>query len=147
MHKNLILLITLNFKSRLSLTVKTCLLDIGSCHFLYCHYLYCSNQVFSFSVSNQVKSKIFLFLLWSPIAWHSLACTFFAIVIVICTFFTSPFFTFFYISRRKYWFRTNFRFPVVDGNVCVSVCLSVWQNFCGKCSSRTNEQNFMKLYI
>ena len=25
------------------------------------------------------------------------------------------FFTFFYISRRKYWFRANFRFPVFDG--------------------------------
>ena len=24
-------------------------------------------------------------------------------------------FTFFYISRRKYWFRANFRFPVFDG--------------------------------
>ena len=23
--------------------------------------------------------------------------------------------TFFYISRRKYWFRANFRFPVFDG--------------------------------
>ena len=25
------------------------------------------------------------------------------------------FFTFFYISRRKFWFRANFRFPVFDG--------------------------------
>ena len=25
------------------------------------------------------------------------------------------FITFFYISRRKYWFRANFRFPVFDG--------------------------------
>ena len=25
------------------------------------------------------------------------------------------FFTFFYINRRKYWFRANFRFPVFDG--------------------------------
>ena len=24
-------------------------------------------------------------------------------------------FTFFYINRRKYWFRANFRFPVFDG--------------------------------
>ena len=24
-------------------------------------------------------------------------------------------FTFFYVSRRKYWFRANFRFPVFDG--------------------------------
>ena len=24
-------------------------------------------------------------------------------------------FTFFYISRRKYWFRANFRFPFFDG--------------------------------
>ena len=71
-------------------------------------------------------------------------------------------FTFFYISRRKYWFRANFRFPVFDGFtrfgmswtrfdyfwkmcVCVSVC--VWQKFCGKCRSRTYARNFMKLYI
>ena len=25
------------------------------------------------------------------------------------------FFTYFYVSRRKYWFRANFRFPVFDG--------------------------------
>ena len=87
-------------------------------------------------------------------------------------------FTFFYISRKKYWFRANFRFLVFDGfthfrmswtrfdyfwkmSVCLSVCLCVcvsvclyvcvsvcvWQKFCGKCSSRTNEQNFMKLCI
>ena len=80
-------------------------------------------------------------------------------------------FTFFYINRRKYWFRANFRFPISDfwwiytfwdvkseqdftvsGKclsvylyLCVSVC--VWQKFCDKCSSRTNEENFMKFYI
>ena len=78
----------------------------------------------------------------------------------------SFFITFFHISRRKYWFRANFRFLIFDGftrfgmswtrfdyfwkmGVCLSVCVSVcaWQKFCGKCSSRTNKQNFMKLYI
>ena len=71
-------------------------------------------------------------------------------------------FTFFCINGRKYWFRENFWLPVFDGfrsfemswtridyfwkmSVCVSVC--VWQKFCGKCSSRTNQQNFIKFYI
>ena len=33
--------------------------------------------------------------------------------------------------------------------VCLCLCMSVcvWQKFCGKCSSRTNAQNFMKFYI
>ena len=33
--------------------------------------------------------------------------------------------------------------------VCLSVRVSVcmWQKFCGKCSWRTNRQNFMKFYI
>ena len=84
------------------------------------------------------------------------------------------YFTFFYINRRKHWFRQNFRFPVFDGfirfgiswsrfdyfwkmSVCLSVrlslCLSIGvsvcmrQKFCGKCSLRTNAQNFRKLYI
>ena len=52
------------------------------------------------------------------------------------------FLTFFYIDRRKYWFRANFRFPVFDRftrfgmswtrfdyfwkmSVCLSVCVSV----------------------
>ena len=33
-----------------------------------------------------------------------------------CVIYDSPLlFTFFYVSRRKYWFRANFRFPVFDG--------------------------------
>ena len=56
--------------------------------------------------------------------------------------FLLAFFTFFYVSRRKYWFRANFRFPVLDGftrfgmswtrfdyfwkmSVCLCVCVSV----------------------
>ena len=70
--------------------------------------------------------------------------------------------TFFYLNRRKYWFRANFRFPVFDGFVrfgiswtrldyfwkmsaCLSMC--VWQNLFRKCSSRTNQQNLMKFCI
>ena len=66
--------------------------------------------------------------------------------------------TFFCINRRKYWFQENFRHLVFDRFTCfgmswtrfeffwkMSVC--VWQKFCGKCSSRTNAQNFMKFYI
>ena len=58
--------------------------------------------------------------------------------------------TFFYVSRRKYWFRAKFRFPVFDGftrfgiswtrfnyfwkmSVCLSVCLHVCdKNFVAK---------------
>ena len=71
-------------------------------------------------------------------------------------------FTFFYINRRKYWFHENIRFSVFDAftrlgiswiwfqcfwkiSVCLCVCL--WQNICGKCSSRTNQQNLMKYYV
>ena len=77
-------------------------------------------------------------------------------------------FIFFYINRRKYCFRVNFLLPVFDGftrfgmswawfncfwktyfclhvSVCGTVC--AWQKFCGKCSSRTNQQNLMKLYL
>ena len=72
------------------------------------------------------------------------------------------FFTFFWVNRRKYWFRKNFRLPFFDGFACfgmswtqfdyfwkMSVCLSVcmWQKFCGKCSLRTNALNLMKFYI
>ena len=54
------------------------------------------------------------------------------------------FFTFFYISRRKNWFRTNFRFPVFDGftlfemswtrfdyfwKMSVCLCACVWPKF------------------
>ena len=31
------------------------------------------------------------------------------------------FITFFYINRRKYWFRANFRFPVFDVFTCFGV--------------------------
>ena len=31
--------------------------------------------------------------------------------------------------------------------VCMSLSLCEWEKKCGKCSSRTNAQNFMKLYI
>ena len=74
----------------------------------------------------------------------------------------------FYI-RRKCWNRENFLLSVFNAfgrfgmswtrfeyflemSVCLSVCLWVCVCVCvtkinGKCSSRTNEQNFMKLYI
>ena len=57
-----------------------------------------------------------------------------------------------------YWFRANFQFPVLmflHGLGCPEhdltifekcLCVSVTK-FCDKCSSRKNEQNFMKLYI
>ena len=72
-------------------------------------------------------------------------------------------FTFFYVSRRKYSFRAIFDFRfLIDLHIlgcpdhdmtisgkCLSVRLSVCmrQKFYGKCSSRINAQNFMKLYI
>ena len=67
-------------------------------------------------------------------------------------------FAFFYINRKKYWFRENFRIPVFDGFTRFRVSwtrfdyfwkmsLCVWQKFCAKCNSRTNAQNFMKFYI
>ena len=69
----------------------------------------------------------------------------------------STIFTFFYINRRKYWFRVNFRLqflydlyalrcPEHDLTIsgkCLSVCviMCVWRKFCGKCRSKTNQQN------
>ena len=32
-------------------------------------------------------------------------------------------------------------------SLCVCVCVCVWQKFCWNCSSKTNRQNLMKLYI
>ena len=59
-------------------------------------------------------------------------------IFILSTQWMAFFFTLFYISRRKYWFRANFRFPVFDGFTCfgmswtrfdyfwkMSVCLSV----------------------
>ena len=81
-----------------------------------------------------------------------------------CFKFREQFFTFFYINRRKYWFRPNFRIPVFDGltrfgmswsrfeyiwkmSVCPSVCLCVCdKKFVPSVARELIHQNFMKLY-
>ena len=74
--------------------------------------------------------------------------------------FSVMFFSFFYVNRRNVRFRINFWLQVFDGFTCfgmswtrfdyfwkMTVCLCVWQKFCGKCSSKTVPQNFTMFYI
>ena len=54
-------------------------------------------------------------------------------------------FNFFYIDRRKYWFRPNFRLPVFDGFYIYEKKKPILKTLCDAKQTINNEQGILKL--